>query len=236
MNADWKIVTPSSHGHSRLDMPLVSIRGQQLFFNASFCDKAKIKEKVAVRVYVEENDRQLGFEFLDQLIKGTHALTRDGGSTNPKVDRGGRLINAAKLINHNNWISSIAKSKDPNSKCFEPTLDLGRRIWMINLCPSFECRVGAIIQIPKGTAGIYRYVRNDGEIVYIGKGQIKSRATSPERKDWDFDYIEYSIVNDESMQLKWEAWWLDKFVSEYGKIPFYNKIQGHSRKNSVNIQ
>jgi len=235
MSENWKIITPSSRGHSRLDTPLVSIRGQQLFFNANFCEKAKIKDKVAVRVYAEEEGRKLGFEFLDQLVEGAYRLTRDGGSTNPKIDNGGRLINAAPVIKSNNWVSSVAKSKDPNLRCFEPVLDPGRRIWVINLCPSFEHKVSAVSQIPKDTMGIYRYVRNDGEIVYVGKGQIKSRANSPERKEWDFDYIEYSIVNDESMQFKWEARWLDKFVNEYGRTPFYNRIQGHSTKDSVSI-
>lgn len=38
----------------------------------------------------------------------------------------------------------------------------------------------------KGLRGIYRYKRSDGEVVYIGRGEILSRLNSLERKGMGF--------------------------------------------------
>jgi hypothetical protein len=87
-------------------------------------------------------------------------------------------------------------------------------------------------EIPSTTRGIYRYRRGD-DIVYIERGQIRSRSQAPECEEWDFETIEYSIVPDEAQQKKWEAYWLDKHVEQHSKLPFYNRIKGeHSSYES----
>ena len=48
--------------------------------------------------------------------------------------------------------------------------------------------------------------------------------------EWDFDIIEYSLIEDEEEQFRWEAFWLDKFVEEHGKLPIYNRISGKAIK------
>jgi hypothetical protein len=81
--------------------------------------------------------------------------------------------------------------------------------------------------------GIYRYLRENGEIVYIGRGPIKARLQSPERKEWDFDVIEYSIVLNPDDQVKWEDYWIERFKADHnGERPFYNVVSG-SRKHRV---
>ena len=69
-------------------------------------------------------------------------------------------------------------------------------------------------------------------MVYIGKGTIKSRINFPDREDWDFDTIEYSIISDPMKQTKWESFWLDRFASGHGKLPFYNIIKAPKNKAS----
>jgi hypothetical protein len=64
--------------------------------------------------------------------------------------------------------------------------------------------------------------------VYIGRGDIKKRLTAPERGDWDFDVIEYSIINNPDQQIYWEQFWLEKFEEANNRLPFYNKISGSS--------
>ena len=53
----------------------------------------------------------------------------------------------------------------------------------IKVCPRIK-------NFPKGAKGIYRYIRENGEIVYIGRGNIFKRLQSQERVEWDFDMIE----------------------------------------------
>lgn len=98
-------------------------------------------------------------------------------------------------------------------------------LWTINVRPSFETRVESADSIEAGLCGIYRYLAG-GQVVYIGRGDIRSRAKSPERADWVIDVIEYSVVEDVIDQEKWEALWLDEHRNQYGTLPLYNRIGG----------
>ena len=60
----------------------------------------------------------------------------------------------------------------------------------------------------------------------IGKGQIRDRAKSVERADWEWDRIDYSIVEQEAEQFRWESWWLEWFEQKHGQLPHYNRIGG----------
>jgi hypothetical protein len=87
-----------------------------------------------------------------------------------------------------------------------------------------------IEKVPSGTFGIYRY-KNNNEVVYIGMGDIRKRLSSPERKDWEFDNVEYSKVENEGKRKEWETYWIDRFSEENGKrLPVYNKIGGISEE------
>ena len=73
-------------------------------------------------------------------------------------------------------------------------------------------------------------MRESGEIVYIGRGEIRKRLSQPERQGWDFDRVEYSIVADPDQQVRWEDYWITRFrESNRGRLPIYNKISGSSK-------
>jgi hypothetical protein len=125
------------------------------------------------------------------------------------------------------FIKSVTKLPVKDRR-FEPKKE--GHLWVIQLCPAFEERKAReSADIPSDATGIYRYVRDDGEIVYIGRGNIKNRLASPEREDWEFAVIEYSILENPDQQLKWEDYWLTRYQEEHGgKLPIYNKILGTS--------
>ena len=102
--------------------------------------------------------------------------------------------------------------------------------WIAQLCPAFEHTSSSESDL-KDLKGIYRYKRSDGVVVYIGKGGILSRLNAFGRQEWDFDVIEYSIIESPAEQSKWESYWLDKFIEKEGRRPFYNKINGKRSKN-----
>jgi len=104
------------------------------------------------------------------------------------------------------------------------------KVWSIQLCPAFEeRRARESKDIPPQARGIYRYVTEGGEIVYIGRGDINVRLRSPERQAWQFDMIEYSLVDDPDQQVRWEAHWIDRYKDDHkGKFPVYNKVGGTS--------
>jgi len=98
------------------------------------------------------------------------------------------------------------------------------------LRPNFEITVNWTDKhkIPENLIGIYRYLSRDGQVLYIGKGQIKSRAQSSERNEWGVAKIQYSVLNDDEKCFFWENYHLDKFVSSTGAKPPFNVIMGKS--------
>lgn len=208
-------------GMSTDRVAIVSLRPTGLAFNAQFVAQGRLDQYNRVSVFVDATSFKLGLKFHgDASDQDSYALCRDGGG------RGmGRMAQTQTLIREHSWIGALAKMKDTKVRRFKPEWESYDGLWVINMCPSFEVKVSHKSEIPSDATGIYRYVKGS-EIVYIGRGTIRSRLASPERKEWDFDVIEYSLVSDISNQEKWEAYWLDVFVSENEKLPLYNRIGG----------
>jgi len=224
---DWikhRRVGAIRRGKSAEPIPLISIRRKAICFNKHFISLAELKEMTRVSVYLDPEGFRIGFAFHNNTEDDSaYILSPDGGGSSRKFYS--LAIQATGLINQNSWIKAIAGIGDVGQRRFKPEWNNLDKKWIIRLSPAFEIHVSHKSEIPADTRGIYRYKRND-EIVYIGRGIIKSRLNSPERNDWDFDIIEYSPLQSEEAQEKWEAYWLDQFVEQNGKLPLYNRIKG----------
>ena len=106
-------------------------------------------------------------------------------------------------------------------------------MWVIQLCPAFELRTDRKgSDVPPDTQGIYRYVNAKNEVVYIGRGIIRQRMNAPERKDWDFQTVEFSIVEEQADREKWEAYWINRFKEDNGgRLPYHN-VRSETSKDS----
>jgi hypothetical protein len=202
----------------------ISISKSHIRFSAAFARKAKITKSHVVKIGVNRADYQIQFSFTKDNTENGLALTQ------PK-DHENFQCAAMGLLNAYEWIKAITTEMVNKNRQFTPR-PFGKS-WIIDLSPAFdlcEMRIESD-KIPYKAKGIYRYIRSKTkEIVYIGKGEILNRLRSPERRDWDFDLIQYSIVEDESEQFKWENYWIEKYRSEHKKIPFYNIISGKKKK------
>jgi hypothetical protein len=202
----------------------VSIRKDQFAFNSHFVATANLEGMSHVVIHTDHENFRIGFKFVSSSKdEDSFVLTNDGGQGGK--GKKGRSVQVAGLMRDNPWLAAIARIEDPRMRRFEPKWSSTDLLWVISLAPNFEHRVSDKSDIPHQSRGIYRYKRGD-EIAYIGRGEIRSRLGSSERGDWDFETIEYSIVPDESAQVKWEAYWLDAFVAQNGKLPIYNRISG----------
>jgi hypothetical protein len=199
----------------------ITIRTNQIAFNAHFVAIAHLEEKPYVSAYVNPDLFRLGFQFdAKSTNEDAIALRNDGGPRGKGCK--GRCMGAVGLMREYPWLKAMGKIKNPRLRRIEPQWSGTDGMWVISLCPCFERRVSDRSDISH-ESGIYRYKRGD-VIVYVGRGQIRSRLGSSEREEWDFETIEYSVVPDNDQQVKWEAWWLDRFVEEHGKLPLYNRI------------
>lgn len=192
-------------------------------FNSKFVKEAELGTKhKRVTIFTDPKNRVIAFDFhSNKNEKSSYALYKDRGNS--------LNVSAVLLFKHNKWIDAVAKEDDPLLRRFKPEYNRINKKWFICLAPSFEIKTKDISEIPHNIEGVYRYIRK-GEIVYIGKGNIKSRTGSLERENWDFDTIEYSIIEDPEKRSYWENYWLNMFQEKEGRLPLYNKISGEKNK------
>jgi hypothetical protein len=213
--------------HLEIQKPLVTIRRNAIAFNSYFVKVADLDKASHVSIKVKPKSMQIGFRFhADRKKIDSFALGKDGGGSGRSGNN--RIIQAQSFLNNYPWLKAVS-TLDQRTRQFEPQWNSIHSFWIISICPPFENRVSDRSEIPNDLHGIYRYKLGD-EVVYIGRGAVRSRARSPERDDWLFETIEYSIVPDETEQKKWEAFWLDRFVEQKGKLPKYNRIAGEKSK------
>jgi hypothetical protein len=204
----------------------ISLRRNSIAFNAQFIRSNKLANCTRAKVYLDPEDRKVGFLFHSEISdRDSFAMTTDGGGKKGLS----RLIQVQSVMVKNRWLRVASELKDGRSRQYVP-IKLPDGKWVISIRPSFEVEVlrKHINQIPEDLTGIYRYL--DGEnIVYIGRGSIRSRLAASERSTWVFDRIQFSPVEDQNAQEMWESEWIEEYRSNLGYLPNYNRIGG--RKN-----
>jgi len=220
----WEIFKREDY-YQGSDKPFITISSDHVTFNTMFTKIARLVAGKYVKIHVDSDNLKLGFEFLDKNEPNTFKLTSAPSATIGEK-RNAVFCASVGVIKKYTWLTAVAKLSGTQDKRFEPMKEGG--LWVIQVCPAFETkRARESADIPSDLQGIYRYLRENGEIVYIGRGNIKARLVSPERKDWDFDVIEYSKVDNPDQQVKWESYWIERYKDENnGKLPFYNKVSG----------
>jgi hypothetical protein len=198
-------------------------------FSASFIKKEKLEAAEGVKFFVDDEDPYyLGFVFTsDSSAPNTLSLMASGRS---KGGSAGVTIKAAELINKSIVLKSIQKMPNKLDRTFEITFDKQQKLYSILLRPNFEITVNWSDKnrIPESFSGIYRYLDNNDQTVYIGKGNIKARALSPERTQWGVTKIQYSVIESDDKSYYWENYYLERFVSINGAKPPFNVIMGKS--------
>lgn len=198
-------------------------------FSAKFVKKEKLQEAKGIKFYANDEDPYyLGFKFKNELDEpNTLSLvasgrTRGGGA--------GFTIKAGELINKNPILKNVQRMTSKQDRTFEIFFDKKESIYSILLRPNFEIIVNYSDKntIPDAFKGIYRYRNKEGQIIYIGKGGIKTRVNSPQRRDWGIAKIEYSILLDDELSFYWENYYLDRYLSINGSKPPFNVIMGKS--------
>ncbi|MEK9143465.1 MAG: hypothetical protein AAB481_02465 [Patescibacteria group bacterium] len=210
-------------------IPKITLRKEHIGYNAVFVKIANLKQYNRVRPGIDHENYRIYFQFLYQdksvkdiegKLKDTLALYSDSPNDVTKSTA------AQKLYEHNILLRNISEYENPKYRQFEVKQDTeDNSIWFAQLDPTFEHIVKPAADL-KGLRGIYRY-KNNGLIVYIGKGVIESRINAPQRAKWVYDTIEYSIINDLEKQFEWENFWIKRYKEDNeGKLPFYNQNSG----------
>ncbi len=213
-------------GQSPDGKSLVSLRKSAIAFNAHFIRANSLADFLRATVFVDADRRKVGFKFHSNVSdRDSFALTTDGGSKGEA-----RIIQVQALMVKNRWLRAASKVTISRARQYSPT-KAPDGIWTIWIRPSFEVavRLEDKDKIPSDVAGIYRYLDRE-EVVYVGCGLIRSRLATPERSGWVFDRIEYSPVEDQSEQARWEGEWLEEHRNKVGFLPRYKRVGGVRQK------
>lgn len=212
---------------TRDGLPKIGIRQEQIGFLAAFVAQANLFRFDRVGLEIDLDNYIIGFRFYNSHELSnphTYSLFYDNKSKKTMA------TNVVTVINKFKFIKKISELPNPLDRQFTVKQDIhDKNLWLARLCPAFEHTASSESDL-KDLKGIYRYKRLNGEVVYIGRGNILSRLNFLDRQEWDFDVIEYSIIEDLTEQAKWENHWLKKFEEEEGRLPVYNRISGKRNK------
>lgn len=205
-----------------LGKQFIGIKPDAISFNVDFSKQAELRPGKYVKIKVDPEEFKLGFEFYDDCQPGSYSLM---GHHLGKVKS--MSCRTRKLMRDYPWVKRVSELRSVKDRRFVPRKE--GNLWVIQLCPAFENRASReSVDIPSSAKGIYRYLRN-GEIVYIGIGEIRTRLADS-RENWDFDFIEYTTLPNKTQQEYWEGYWIRRFKEEHeGELPRYNRNAGSSK-------
>ena len=209
------------------DEPVIAIRDYRFYYSATFSKLADLRDKNYVRYYIDDKKMEILMEFLSE--KEDDSCYKVGNEQNKKNNFRSSI---GAMISHYHLVRKIHNSRDNELKKFVATKR--GNLWVIKLRPCFENVIDRkdVNHLANNLKGIYRYLNNQGEVVYIGEGDIKQRVKIQERRDWNFDKIEYSVIDSENDRYYWENYWIEKHKEKNnGKLPYYNLLSGNNKMN-----
>lgn len=205
----WKLIKSANRKKNGY---VLTINNGRLNFSKDFAKEAELEKKKFVLLKFDKVERKIGFVFYRENIDGKLL------QLNGNLSDGFYVQN--KKVNDLEWVKSVNGTlfNDFNLLKVENT-------WVAQLCPAFEISVlrEDIDNIPTNAKGIYRYLCN-GEVVYVGRGWIRNRFNDTSRIEWEFDEIQYSVIEDEVKRSEWEDYWIKYYEELEGRIPKLNKI------------
>ena len=202
--------------------PGLSFRTSGLYFNSEFITANKLENSWNVEfLRNDDNPYMLGFRFFEQETALSLTLSSSGRDKGTK----GRTLKANTLRTDHKIVGVECKlASDP----FPIVWDKVERLYYVELRPNFNIRIkwNDINQISDDASGIYRYLDREKTVQYIGKGNIRSRAAEPERRDWNVEHVEYSIIDDDQIAFEWESFYINEHIERFGYKPVFNRIRG----------
>lgn len=210
---------------------ILTISKNGIFFNAQFVKKNIPDHLKGVKILSDDtNQYKFGFKFVPE--NGSHSNTL---SLLRRKKLNGASVSSTQLLYKFPILKAYTKYESRSERRVhihkDERLD---NCFYINLTPSFEhtIKFEDLSQIPSGTSGIYRYLSNNSEIIYIGKGNIKDRAKAADRVEWNIKTIQYSIIESDDDAYYWENYHLEEFIKKNGGKPPFNINNGRQSVES----
>ena len=206
----------------------ISFRQSGVYLSSGFMSAISFTPKW-IRFFNSDTSYLFGFELLNERKPGVYKLQR-GDLRNKGVG-----FRADKLITDHEVLKMLLKDQSGERERvrFPITYDAENKLYTFTVIPSFEKRCKRE-DVPN-VSGIYRYRNTNGEVIYIGMGNIKERLKASPRREWDINSVEYSVLDNKEDMSKYESFHIDDYVKQNGRKPIYNMIGGKSSNPSADL-
>ncbi len=144
------------------------------------------------------------------------------------------FVSCRDLIRSQPRLNAISQRTRSGKRLYAKQYNRDVNSFYVDLNPCFELSVEKADDIPSDVKGIYRYL-HAGEIVYIGRGRIRKRCKSTERRSWTYDKIEYAHIEAEQSQIFWEDKFLNDFKADNNRLPRYNEVSGAATNKETGV-
>ena len=201
--------------------PAIAINPTHMQLNAVSVDKFSLAKKKSASIFYNEDHTQCMLKFHDFMPEYSFKVTASASHSNNCLSR---RISCKSMIDKNPRLKKIS-DMCREERSIPLYMDDDSNI-VFNCAPCFEnsISIDKINKIGADKIGIYRCLDNDEDVLYIGSGEIRNRVISAKKKIEELSFIEYSITHDRQKAFYWESHYLNAYIDEHGRKPYYNKI------------
>ena len=211
-----------SPNYSEID-EYITISKSGFFFSAEFVEKNKLILNNYCQFFTSsESEYKFGVAFSQEKNEGSFKIINTTrGKYKDKTMA--RSVTASAFFYNIPIFKELTKNNYKNR--FSLKFHKENDCYIFNVIPSFEISKKPN-EIPGDITGIYKCFNKDKHIMYIGKGNIKSRIKEHLGKGWELFKVDYSVIKDNDEMFKYEAYHLEQYKKENGAYPPENIIGG----------
>lgn len=177
----------------------------------------------ASRLYLVPNNQE-NFENNSKISDGVRTKKHKRVKSNSFA----KSVSAQDVIKNFRRLGKLLSESDRKKRRFKLYKDEDRNGHFLELRPTCELTALDHSHLPE-ESGIYRLIDSHNDTCYIGQAtNLKSRVSTHKNEGLGFNKIEYSLISEKDDRDKWESHFIDDYLNERGRLPFYNKQNGNN--------
>jgi len=211
-----------SPNYSEIDQ-YITISKSGFFFSAEFIDKNKLTDNNYCQFFTSnDSEYKFGVTFSKEKNEGSFKIinTLKGKYRDKSM---ARSVTASAFFNSTPIFKELTKNECKNR--FSLKFSEADNCFIFNVIPSFEISKKPN-DIPGDITGIYKCYDKEKYVLYIGKGNIRSRIKEHLSKGWELSKVDYSVIKDNDEMFKYESYHLEQYKKDNGAYPPENLIGG----------
>jgi hypothetical protein len=211
-----------SPNYSEIDQ-YITISKSGFFFSAEFIDKNKLTDNNYCQFFTSnDSEYKFGVTFSKEKNEGSFKIinTLKGKYRDKSM---ARSVTASAFFNSTPIFKELTKNKCKNR--FSLKFSEADNCFIFNVIPSFEISKKPN-DVPGDITGIYKCYDKEKYVLYIGKGNIRSRIKEHLSKGWELSKVDYSVIKDNDEMFKYESYHLEQYKKDNGAYPPENLIGG----------